>query len=115
MSEAHIQGEGYSVHKAGGTYVFRGSIRLGGQEEYGPLIELLSRAIPERQAKVVLDLRELQFLNSAGLYVLSQLVVRLRDAAQADVEVRASGKIFWQGKSLKNLRRLMPALVLSFE
>lgn len=115
MNADQITGEGYSLTKTGGVYCFRGSIRLSGQDEYEPLMALLCRAIAEQEASVLLDLRELQFLNSAGLYMLSQFVVRVRDAARAELAIVAAKGVFWQTKSLKNMPRLMPALRLTFE
>jgi len=61
-------------------------------------------------AAIVLDLRELDFLNSSGITMFSRFVIEARDHAGIDLHVLASEAIPWHVRSLKNLQRLMPSL-----
>nr|WP_232222185.1 hypothetical protein [Thioalkalivibrio paradoxus] len=64
---------------------------------------------------LTLDLTELEFLNSSGIATLSKFVINARNRQTCRLTIRGSGSIAWQGKSLNNLKRLMPALELTFE
>jgi hypothetical protein len=66
---------------------------------------LTSPAMP-----IVLDLRELDFLNSSGITMLSRFVMEARDHPGIDLQVLASEAVPWHARSLRNLQRLMPGL-----
>lgn len=111
-----IKGETYQVSYEDnhGAVIFKGSLRLGGMEEYAPITNLLQRAA-EQESNLKLDLRELNFLNSSGINMLSKFVIAVRRKEGVKVQVYGSKQISWQGKSLKNLERLMPGLTLHLE
>jgi hypothetical protein len=92
-----------------------GSLRLSGMEEYAPIIDLLNTVAEQEPPSISLDLRQLEFLNSSGINVLSKFVIKIRQKKQIQMLVQGSKKISWQGKSLKNLQRLMPTLQLEWE
>jgi len=92
-----------------------GSLRLGGMEEYQPIVQLLNESIEADPETAVLDLTQLEFLNSSGISMLSKFVIRVRHKKSIQMVVKGSKKIPWQGKSLKNLQRLMPSLTLEWE
>lgn len=94
------------------TVLFKGFLRLDGMEEYQPIMDLLLAAI-EAAPKCVVDLRELEFLNSSGISMLSMFVVKVRQKG-VQLTFQGSDAILWQTKSLKNLQRLMPDLTLEF-
>jgi hypothetical protein len=95
------------------TVFFRGFLRLDGMEEYEPVMHLLINAL-ERSANFHLNLRDLEFLNSSGISMLSMFVVKVRERGNVQLTLQGSDKILWQTKSLKNLQRLMPSLTLEF-
>ncbi len=95
------------------TVFFRGFLRLDGMEEYQPVMDLLLSAM-DHAAGFTLNLRELEFLNSSGISMLSMFVVRVRQRGDVKLILQGSDKILWQTKSLKNLQRLMPGLALEF-
>jgi anti-anti-sigma factor len=64
--------------------------------------------------QIVLDLKNLEFLNSSGISMLSKFVINIREKNSTQILVKGSESIPWQGKSLKNLQRLMPSLILEF-
>jgi hypothetical protein len=96
------------------TITFKGSLRLSGMEEYEPIINLLDEVAAKDPACIVLDLQGLEFLNSSGISMLSKFVINIRKKNSTTIAVKASESIPWQGKSLKNLQRLMPSLSLEF-
>ncbi|WP_353571740.1 hypothetical protein [Candidatus Albibeggiatoa sp. nov. BB20] len=92
-----------------------GSLRLSGMEEYAPILTLLNDAAEQQTDALNLDLRLLEFLNSSGINVLSKFVINVRQKKSPQINVTGSTQIPWQGKSLKNLQRLLPTLELKFE
>ncbi|MFB2835474.1 slr1659 superfamily regulator [Floridanema evergladense] len=95
------------------TVFFRGFLRLAGMEEYRPVMELLMNVF-EEIPNFTIDLQELEFLNSSGISMLSMFVIKVREKGNANLVLRASDKILWQTKSLKNLQRLMPGITIEF-
>jgi hypothetical protein len=95
------------------TVFFRGFLRLAGMEEYRPVMELLMSAI-EKSPNFTINLRELEFLNSSGISMLSMFVIKVREKGNVNLVLQGSGQILWQTKSLKNLQRLMPGIKLDF-
>ena len=92
-----------------------GSFRLSQMEEYAPIVQLLND-VAEREPKIItLDLRKLEFLNSSGINILSKFAIKVRQQKNTQIIVKGSKQIPWQGKSLKNLQRLMPSLHLELE
>jgi len=90
---------------------FSGSLRLNGMAEYAPIFELLNEASADPSQPLTLDLRKLEFLNSSGIAMLSKFVIGVRNG-ELKLNVLGSSAVPWQSKSLTNLKRLMPDLVL---
>lgn len=111
-----ITGEGYKVEldTENDRVRMSGALRLGGLAEYSPISQMLEDALDGRSS-LTIDLTELEFLNSSGIATLSKFVISARNRNKCTLAIRGSNEIAWQGKSLNNLRRLMPALELSFE
>lgn len=97
------------------TVTCQGSLRLGGMEEYAPIVQLLNDVVDQQPPMLTLNLRSLEFLNSSGINVLSKFVIKVRQQKNMQLVVQGSTSILWQGKSLKNLQRLMPSLELEWE
>mgnify|MGYP000155532837 CR=1 FL=1 len=92
-----------------------GSLRLSGMEEYAPIVELLNAVAEKEQSQITLNLKGLAFLNSSGINVISKFVIEVRKKGNTQMLVQGSKSIPWQGKSLKNLQKLMPSLKLEIE
>jgi hypothetical protein len=107
-----INGESYEVRleDKSSTVSFKGALRLSGAEDYTPILNLLKATLTDSTPPIVLDLRELDFLNSSGITMFSRFVIEARDHAGVDLQVLASQAIPWHARSLKNLQRLMPSL-----
>ncbi|NJK65399.1 MAG: hypothetical protein HC789_01975 [Microcoleus sp. CSU_2_2] len=94
------------------TVSFSGSLRLSGPAEYAPIAKLLSDVGELELPKITLNVQHLEFLNSSGISMLSRFIIELRKKGRLSMVVQGSQRIAWQGKSLKNLQRLMPSLEL---
>ncbi len=114
LAMSEVKGEDYRVWYDDSTSTIncKGSLRLGGADEYAPIVQLLEGAIASPPITLVLNLTELEFLNSSGINMLSKFVIKARQKDGVKITVRGSETIPWQSKSLKNLQRLMPSLVL---
>ena len=97
------------------TVICQGSLRLSGTEEYTPIVQLLNNLADKDPPTLTLNLRQLEFLNSSGINIISKFVIKVRQKGNIQMVVKASKSIPWQGKSLKNLQRLMPSLQLELE
>jgi hypothetical protein len=111
----NINGESFEVRleEENFTVFFKGALRLSGMEDYAPILEMLKGTLTNPVAPIVLDLRELDFLNSSGITMFSRFVIEARDRAGVNLQFIASESIPWQARSLKNLQRLMPSLEIS--
>lgn len=109
----NINGESFEVRLEHDTVSFKGAMRLTGMEDYAPILEMLKSTLANSSQLIVLDLRELDFLNSSGITMFSRFVIEAREHAGATVRFVASESIPWQSRSLKNLQRLMPSLQVS--
>lgn len=91
-----------------------GSLRLNGMSEYAPILDTLQAAL-ENSKEMVLDLSQLEFLNSSGIAMLAKFAIQARSIDGLALTLMGSAAIPWQGKSLKNLQRLFPALILDIK
>ena len=112
-----IKTENYNVRydETSHNIVFDGSLRLNGSAEYASISELLDSVARQEPEQIVLDLKELSFLNSSGISILSKFVINVRKRKNIQMVVIGTKKNPWQSKSLKNLQRLMPTLKLELE
>jgi hypothetical protein len=109
-----IQSENYHIDYDPQTSIvnFRGSFRLNGMKDYEPIVEFLNGLAEQEPPLIILDLQKLEFLNSSGISMLSKFIINIRKKQKTSIIVKGSKNIPWQDKSLKNLQRLMPSLVL---
>jgi hypothetical protein len=111
-----VKGDDYKVwYNASESSIYcQGSLRLAGTEEYAPIVQILEHVIEQSPQRIILNLCQLEFLNSSGINVLSKFVIKVRQKEKISITVQGSDTVPWQGKSLKNLQRLMPALKLEW-
>ena len=109
-----VKGDNYNVwyDKNNGAINFDGALRLTGMQDYAPILKLLNEIASTEPASMILNLQGLEFLNSSGISMLSKLVIGMRKKKSVKMKILGSNSIPWQGKSLKNLQRLMPGLTL---
>ncbi|SRR5579883_546497 len=117
MTAHEVKGDDYQVQyePASATVYFKGEISLGGSRDYAPIVNLLNEVAALEPPTITLHLRELAFLNSSGISMLSKFVLGMRKKKGTQLLVLGSKKMPWQGKSLKNLERLLPGLKLVVE
>jgi hypothetical protein len=110
----NIHGESFDIRleEENSTVLFKGALRLCGTEDYAPILDMLKETLTTSATPIVLDLRELDFLNSSGITMLSRFVMEARDRPGINVQVLASEAVPWHARSLRNLQRLMPALTI---
>lgn len=107
-----IETDSYTLESdENGSVSIRGSLRLNGMDEYAPILDALRT--PLANAGMTLDLSGLEFLNSSGIAMLSKFVIEARSIEGMQLTINGSAQVPWQGKSLKNLQRLFPALQLN--
>lgn len=111
-----LNGDGYTAEydSSQQRVSLTGSLRLNGLTEYAPISALLDEAL-DQPGRIELDLTRLEFLNSSGIATLSKFVIAARNRQSCELSIRGSNSVPWQGKSLNNLKRLMPALELTLE
>ena len=97
------------------TITCQGSFRLSKMEEYAPIVQLLNDVADAQPEKITLDLKQLEFLNSSGINILSKFIIKVRQQKSIQISIQGSKEILWQEKSLKNLQRLMPSLELELK
>jgi hypothetical protein len=110
----NIHGESFDIRleEENSTVLFKGALRLCGTDDYAPILDMLKETLASPAMPIVLDLRELDFLNSSGITMLSRFVMEARDHPGINVQVLASETVPWHARSLKNLQRLMPSLTI---
>lgn len=116
ISIQDIKGEEYSIHYEAvtSTVFFEGSLSLASIEDFAPINNLLEAALNNAAPTLILNLRQLEFLNSSGISVLSRFVIKARNQEHKSLIVQGAETIIWQKRSLRNLQRLMPAMELEW-
>lgn len=117
MTDLEVKGKHYQVQcdPESATVYFIGEIALGGPKDYAPIVNLLEQLANLTPPIITLNVKELAFLNSSGISMLSKFVIGMKKKKGSQLVVLGSKKTPWQGKSLKNLERLLPGLKLVVE
>ena len=96
----------YYVWTEGSTIHYEGTLRLSGTDAYQPMLDLMQAVLAEKPQVVVLDLQQLEFLNSSGINLLAKFTIEMRKHPDVALRVLGSTRIPWQSKSLPNLQKL---------
>jgi len=110
-----IKGEDYlvSYNEPKGAVEFFGTIRLRDSLDYKAISDLLESACQRNASgELLMDFRNLQFLNSAGINTISKFVILARGREQCALKVLGNQQIAWQQKSLRNLQKLWPKVAI---
>jgi hypothetical protein len=119
MSIETIKGDEYSVeyNDGLGTVTVEGTVRLQTADEYEPINGLLQKAYTaaQKEGLLCLDFRQLRFLNSSGINVISRFVIAARKLDNAGLRIIGNQDIYWQQKSLSNLQKLWPKVQIDIQ
>ena len=96
----------YTVWTEGATIHYEGTLRLSGTDAYQPILDMMQGMLARKPEKLVLDLTQLEFLNSSGINLLAKFTIELRKQPDVGMQVLGSTRIPWQSKSLPNLQKL---------
>lgn len=115
-----IEDKGYKVNFDGkGTLIMSGKIAAMPEEYekmeifFEKVIDAVSKA---NVTELVLDLRELVFLNSSGIKVICvSLVMEADDVEELHMKILCSNAFTWQVETLPTFRDLMDNLEIIFE
>jgi len=97
------------------TAVIEGSLRLANLLEYDVVLDFLNKVSEKTQNSLILDLRELRFLNSSGITTLSMFILDKKKLSKPKITVLGSNLIPWQEKSLKNFNKLWDEVLISIQ
>ncbi len=103
----------YNVWNEGSIIHYEGTLRLSGTDAYQPILDLMNKVLSEKPQNVVLDLTQLEFLNSSGINLLAKFTIELRKHPDVAMKVLGSTRIPWQSKSLPNLQKLHKGVELT--
>lgn len=82
---------------------------------YVSIMELFEAIAKQKPLHFILNLRELELLNSSGINALSKFVIRIRENNATQLTIQGSQQFFWQSKVLQNLQKLLPGLHIEFD
>ncbi|MEG3958949.1 slr1659 superfamily regulator [Microcoleus sp. herbarium2] len=117
MATQEVKGEDYIVQfdPDSVSVYFQGELSLAGPTEYAPITNLLHEVAESEPHTMTIDMRNLVFVNSSGISMLSKFVLSMRKKKGVQLVVLGSKDMPWQGKSLKNLEKLLPGLKLEMD
>ncbi len=91
----------------------RGALLLNGAIAYEPILQLLKEAASEQvPEQLIVDIRDLKFLNSSGINMMTKFIMYISDteSIQLKLKIVAYKKVAWQARLAINLQRLLPTL-----
>ncbi|MGE0087350.1 MAG: STAS domain-containing protein [Desulfococcaceae bacterium] len=115
-----VQGDKYSITYQSETETVRcaGFLDLRGKDGYKDIADLLDKVAARSPSpeKIILDVKDLEFLNSSGITTIGGFVIKLRKKEGIRLLIQCANKHSWQSRSMTGLQTLMPgSLEITFE
>jgi hypothetical protein len=112
-----VRSETYHITYEPATAIvaFCGVMRLLGVKDYERVKQLMDSVVAAAPDSLTLDLRALRFVNSLGMYLLMGFILSMRDKTNSQVIVQGVEGNYWQARTFRDLKRLMPRLKLEWE
>lgn len=79
------------------------------------LAAILNQVLETPPPIITLDLRGVEYLNSAGINVISKFVINIREQHSSRLVIQGTRRIPWQQKILPNFQRLLSDVCLEIE
>ncbi len=107
-----IKNEDYNVvfDQKTTTIFISGMLLLPTTQAYQPISILMHKVLEKGVKYLTLDLSQLEFLNSAGITMLTRFVIFIRDNCTVELTLHINNQLPWQIRLSVNLQRLMPFL-----
>jgi|JI10StandDraft_1071094.scaffolds.fasta_scaffold1077116_1 hypothetical protein len=96
------------------SVVMTGSMRLQNLASYEVIKNILKEGLEKATGQLIIDLRNLNFLNSSGITTMSLFIIEARNKKSTPMKVIGSAKIAWQTKSVLNFKKLWNEITLDF-
>ncbi len=100
---------------ANATICLQGGLRLESVKEYDPIAQMFAQLIDLEPAVITLNLRDLIFINSSGINVLSKFILKVGRKKTSQLVIKVSQQHTWQSKVLRSLQRMMPTMQLEWD
>jgi len=111
-----INTDKYSINYIKGKRIIKmsGTLRLQDKDEYREIFDLLTKAANETTGlPLIVDMKDLIFLNSSGISSLSLFIIKMRQLDK-DISILGNKEVPWQVKSLSNFQRLYGKVEIIF-
>lgn len=110
-----ISGDGFQVSYEDNTLTLRGKLSLM-LEDYADIDRLFKTVVDTNPGSLLVDIRELEYLNSAGIHSLCvKLILEAAEIEGFGITILCSNRYTWQEETIPTLEDLMENLAITFE
>jgi len=95
------------------TVYWQGIMRLD-RKQYEPISRLLHEVVSLKPSWMIMDLRNLDALNSSGISMLGRFISSLENGKNLPVVIQGAKEIYWQEKWIDIFQQVMPSLKLEW-
>jgi len=90
----------------------QGELHLRGN--HTAIMTFLEHILAQEPKQIIFDLSQLSSLNSAGIIILAEFIIKVNDKKNIQLSVHGSKAHAWQSNVFKNFCYLMPQLKLKW-
>lgn len=111
----NIEGDGYRLTYEDGVISISGKLSLM-LEHYAELEEVFEKIIASKPSDLVLDIRNLEYLNSSGIKTICvSLILEAADMEGLGMKILCSNQYTWQKETVPTFEDLMDDMKIIFE